>query len=188
MHRKSALSGFTLVELMVVLAIVAIVASITVPAMGTLIDRSKRHSSVSELIALINLARTTAIMEQRTVTLCPLDDSDKCIAEWNSRPVTVFLDDNANRKLDDPSNIIRIGSAPNHGHWTGHTANRPYLRFFSTGMSSYAIGNLVWCPSNNDSALAAQIVINMGGRPRLSEDQDGDGIVENANGNAVSCN
>ncbi|MDY6816166.1 MAG: GspH/FimT family pseudopilin [Pseudomonadota bacterium] len=187
MNNRKFLGGFTLVELLVTLAVVAVITSITVPSMNNLVQRSQRHSAVSEAIALINLARNTAIMEQRTITVCPLDLSHKCVAEWNTRPITVFRDDNSDRILDDSADIIRVGTIPENGYWTGNTASRPYLRFFPNGMASYAIGNMVWCPSNRDSKLAAQIVINMGGRPRLSEDHDDDGLIEDANGNAVNC-
>ena len=180
-------SGFTLVELMIVIVLISVVASYAIPSMGNLIDNSRRHSAVSEMVSLINLARNTAIMDQQTVTVCPLDASNQCTDSWNTLPITVFRDPDANRILAHEDDIVRISNLATGGSWDANTANRPYFRFFASGMASYAIGNMIWCPDDNNSHLAAQIVVNMGGRLRLSEDEDGDGMLEDANGNTVTC-
>lgn len=180
--------GFTLVELLIIITLIGLVTSFAVPSMEHLLSKSRRHSAVSDMITLINLTRNTAIMEQRTVTMCPLNQANHCTPDWNTLPITVFRDPDADRKLAHENDIVRVKSLSKGGTWKANSANRPYFRFFSSGMASYAIGNMVWCPDNSDSHMAAQIIINMGGRPRLSEDQDGDGMLEDANGNTVACN
>lgn len=180
-------AGFTLVELLVVILLVCVIATYAIPSMGNLVKSSRRHSVVSDMVRLINLARNTAIMNQQTVTVCPLDNTNKCTDSWNTLPITVFRDPNADRVLAHEDDIVRISNLTNGGAWDANTANRPYFRFFASGMADYAIGNMVWCPDDNDSYLAAQIVVNMGGRLRLSEDEDGDGMLEDANGNTVTC-
>lgn len=180
-------AGFTLVELMVAIVLISVIASYAIPSMGNLVDNSRRHSAVSDMVTLINLARNTAIMDQLTVTVCPLDANNTCTDSWNTLPITVFYDPNANRVLAHESDIVRVSNLAKGGRWNANTANRPYLRFFPSGMASYAIGNMIWCPDDNDSHLAAQIIVNMGGRLRLSEDEDGDGMLEDANGNTVTC-
>lgn len=179
--------GFTLVELMIVIVLISVIASYAIPSMGSLVDNSRRYSAVSDMVTLINLARHTAIMDQQTVTLCPLDVSNKCTDSWNTLPITVFYDPNADRVLAHEGDIVRVSNLAKGGSWDANSANRPYFRFFSSGMASYAIGNMVWCPGDMNSNLAAQIVVNMGGRLRLSEDENGDGMLEDANGNTVSC-
>lgn len=180
------ISGFTLVELLITLVIIVVITSIAAPAMDQLIQNSRRHTSVSDLIALINLARNTAIMEQQTVTLCPLNDDKQCATGW-AGTITVFRDPESDKILDDDSQIIRISQAPEGGYWTANTSSRPYFRFMPSGIANYAIGNLIWCPNNKDSTRAAQLVVNRGGRVRLSEDNNGDGVVENASGDPITC-
>ncbi|MDR9423734.1 MAG: GspH/FimT family pseudopilin [Marinobacter sp.] len=180
-------AGFTLVELLVVIALISLIASYTIPSVEKLVDNSRRHASVSDMVMLINLARNSAILEQVTVTLCPLDETDTCTHDWNTRPITIFRDPDSDRALADDSDIIRVSEVVEGGEWDANTSSRPYFRFFPSGMASYAVGNMIWCPKGNDSHLAAQIVVNMGGRLRLSEDQDGDGMIEDANGHTVTC-
>lgn len=181
-------SGFTLVELLIVITLIGLIATFAIPSMDKLLSKSHRHSAVSDMVTLINLTRNTAIMEQRTVTMCPLGQTNRCIDHWNTLPITVFRDPDANRELAHEDDIVRVKNLANGGTWKANNANRSYFRFFSSGMASYAIGNMIWCPENGDSFVAAQVVINMGGRPRLSEDRNGDGMLEDANGNTVVCN
>ncbi|WP_417532143.1 GspH/FimT family pseudopilin [Marinobacter lipolyticus] len=186
MKRNMLTRGFTLVELLFTLAIVAVITGLAAPAMDNLIQTNRRHTAVSDLITMINLARNTAIMEQQTITLCPLDKDRQCATDWTGI-ITVFRDPESDKTLDHDNQIIRISQVPEGGYWTANTSSRPYFRFMPTGIANYAIGNMIWCPDNKDPARAAQLIINRGGRIRLSKDTNGDGIVENASGTPITC-
>ncbi|MDX1458512.1 MAG: GspH/FimT family pseudopilin [Marinobacter sp.] len=180
------ISGFTLVELLVVLAISAILLANAIPGIGQLVNQSQRYSATSELIALINLARQTAIQERTSVTLCPLNETQTCTSDWRL-PLVAFRDPDRTKTLVSVNQLIREISPPTYGYLIVKSANRPYFQFRPSGMAREAIGNITWCPDDRDPTFASQIRINMGGRPLLSEDSDHDGIVEGTNGNPVSC-
>ena len=65
----SSARGITLVELIVVIAVLAIAAGIATPNLTTLINNNRTASQSNELIALINLARSQAIRSNDTATL-----------------------------------------------------------------------------------------------------------------------
>ena len=57
MRRTPRLIGFTLLELMIALAIMAVLGAITLPSFNALIDRQRLHAAVRHLQADIALAR-----------------------------------------------------------------------------------------------------------------------------------
>lgn len=178
--------GFTLVELLITIILVSIITSLAIPSFSDFIQKSQRHASVTQMISLINLARNTAIMEQQTITLCPLDEQNQCAHNWNG-DITAFRDSNADKALSSMEEIIRVNPPSPGGRWEANTGSRPYFRFTPTGIANYAIGNMIWCPRSGDMTSSAQVIINMGGRVRLSKDSDGDGIAENSNGMPIKC-
>lgn len=178
--------GVTLIELLFTITIVSIVLSFAIPGMQGVVGETRRHSATSELIAAINLARNTAIQEQLTVTLCPLNEKLQCGHDWN-KPITVFRDPNRSKSVTDSSQVVRVIDISRQGRVYAHSGNRSYFRFRSSGMAREAIGNLIWCPENDDNTVASQIRVNMGGRPLLAQDHDGDNIVEDTYGKPIKC-
>lgn len=178
--------GLTLIELIVVVVLVGVLAAMAVPGWSGLVTSSHKHAAVSELVTLINLARNTAIQEQISVTLCPLDTSGACSHDWN-QPITVFRDPARKRVLERQNQVIRVAMSQAHGRLIVKSAHRRYFGFRPSGHAREAIGNILWCPPDNDPGKASQIRINMGGRPILARDTSGDGIVEGADGAPVSC-
>ena len=71
-HLKSATSyqqGFTLIELMVTLAIATIIVLIAVPSFTTLIKNNRIIANSNTFISAISLARTEATKRGQTITL-----------------------------------------------------------------------------------------------------------------------
>lgn len=179
-------SGFTLVELSVVLAISAIILAFAIPSTANLINHSGRHTALSDLIATLNLARNTAINEQTTVTLCAIGTNSKCSNDW-SLPIVAFRDPNRSREIADESQIVRAMHPVETGRLIVRSGIHNYFRFQSSGWSRGTLGHFIWCPDSNDSRYAAQVRINMGGRPQMARDFDGDGVVEDASGAPIDC-
>ena len=60
-------NGFTLVELMVTLAVVGIITAMAAPSFGNMLNRQDLNKSSQELIAILNKARSVAVLERRVV-------------------------------------------------------------------------------------------------------------------------
>ena len=69
---RESLRGFTLVEMMVVIGIVAILAAIAAPNMGAMIKRQRIKTAAFDVFASLNFARSEAIKRNTTVTLTPV--------------------------------------------------------------------------------------------------------------------
>ena len=68
--------GYSVVELMVTLSVAATLATLTVPALGTLVQDQRRTTVVNELMATLMFARTEAAKRGRPVVVCGLRDAN----------------------------------------------------------------------------------------------------------------
>ena len=95
--------GFTLVELMVIVAVIGIIAVVAVPGMRALINASRLNGAASELTAALQLARSEAVRRNARVTVCGSSDGAACASAttWAQ-----FLVRQPNGTVDDPA-VIR---------------------------------------------------------------------------------
>ena len=87
---RAATAGFTLVELMVTLAVVGILAAVAVPAMTSLIAGNRLAGATNELASSLQLARSEAIRRNAQVTICATTNGTTCSAstDWSRWIVT----------------------------------------------------------------------------------------------------
>ena len=74
--------GFTLVELLVVMAVAAILATLAGPALWNFIQNARTTAQANELVTAINLARSEAVKRGESIELCASDDSADCGGAW----------------------------------------------------------------------------------------------------------
>ncbi|ENX38193.1 GspH/FimT family pseudopilin [Acinetobacter sp. NIPH 2100] len=76
--RLVSIAGFTLVELIITIAILAIIALMAAPSFATMYSRQKLESSARELVMKISEARSQAVLLRQTTGLClaSLSDTD----------------------------------------------------------------------------------------------------------------
>lgn len=105
--------GFTLTELMVTVAIAAILAALAAPAMTQLLADRAVDSQAQELATSLRLARSEAIKRGLEVSVCAstntADASPTCTGDtqW-AKGWLVFYDYNANGSLDGDDKAVRV--------------------------------------------------------------------------------
>ncbi len=75
MNKKSHSNGFTLVELLVVVAVFAIIATIAAPNLRTLFLENRATTQVNQLVEALNVARSEAVRRNQAVTLCRVGET-----------------------------------------------------------------------------------------------------------------
>jgi len=71
MNGKNLSRGFTLVELMVTVIVLAILVGVAVPGLDTLMRRNRIATASSDFSAAVAYARGEAVRRGKTVSLCP---------------------------------------------------------------------------------------------------------------------
>ncbi len=105
--------GVTLVELMVTVAVLAIIAMIAVPEFREMTARQRIHSTTNDLVTAVHFARSEAIRRGATVVMCKSSDGSICKTTANDWEVgwIVFVDTNGNDNRDNGEEIVRAWPA-----------------------------------------------------------------------------
>lgn len=107
------IQGFTLIELMVALAVVAILAMVAAPSMRTIIQNNRITTQVNSLLSDINLARSEAIKGAVNVQICtwnstanPSNPACDGGNDWSGGRV-ICADRNNNGVFCDATELVR---------------------------------------------------------------------------------
>jgi len=112
--------GFTLVELMIALAVLAIMVAIATPSFREISLNNRSSSNINNLLADLSMARSEAVKVARTASVAALG------GDWNSG-WEVFEDTNGNGVRDAGEELIKTAPSVNVGY-EGNPANLFTLR------------------------------------------------------------
>lgn len=186
--------GFTVIELVVTVALVAILAAIAVPAYTTMMTNNRMVGEINDFVGSLHFARSEAIKRGVDVTVCKSLDEQLCTTagDW-SQGWVIFQDTNSSQTRDgagcpgEPCEPLISAHSAFEGAdqfaGTGNPAN--WVQFNRNGFSGNSFGTFTLCESGKDPRKARAIVISRTGRIRLGEDTNGNGIVEGGGGDVL---
>lgn len=132
--------GFTLIELMITILVMAIVLMLAVPSFTTMIVNNRSIALGEDLASALNFARSEAVKRGRIVSICASNDGATCAGNWTDGYIA-FVDSAASETAAEPveGTILRVWDRPAQG--AAISAQRDgsdidFIRF--TGMGTLA--------------------------------------------------
>lgn len=169
--------GFSLVELVVTLAIALTLMAIAIPNFTQFIQNNQVIASSNNFIAAIHLTRTEAIKRNGRVTMCrsspPFDSCITTTGGWHSG--WILFEDHSSPGVRDNDEPILFISQPQSSDITiqGNRPVRNYISYTANGTSQLSSGafqaGTVRVCNKQGKEHARSIVINRLGRPRTAK-------------------
>jgi len=164
--------GFTLIELMVAIALAALLLSMAVPALDSFTTNARQTSAINDFVASMHLARNTAVTTNARVTICASSNGAACEAvPWNQGWI-VFADQNSNQLIDGDDAIVTSSSevrglTMQSGEFGLALQYRPNGRVTNAGANGNS-GQFTVCDERGVD-YAKVVIVDLSGRPRLSK-------------------
>lgn len=150
-------TGFTLVELMVTLAVAAILLTIGIPSFRDMIMNNRLVGQANEFAAAINLARSVSIKQQRNAYI-----TSNAGTNWASG-WTVWVDNDSD-DTQDADEILRVTQAFT-GTTTFTSTGKTQFRYSPTGLGDGA-DTLTLCDDRSDER-GREIDVSAAGRTNI---------------------
>ena len=151
--------GYTLLELLVALALTAVLATIAYPGFSVWLLDTRRDAIVTTALHAVHAARQFAATRDESIELCGTLDAMHCsgASDWTSGLLVIGADGTVHRNLP----------ALRSTHGPRLRSNRAVIRF-EAGTSFASPATIIICDRRGgDSARA--VIVSRSGRPRVSE-------------------
>jgi type IV fimbrial biogenesis protein FimT len=178
-HRSS---GFTMIELLIAVALTAMLLSMAVPALDQFTNNARQTSAINDFVASMQIARSTAVTTNFRTTVCASSNGVDCESVGWDEGWIVFGDRDADQNVDNDETVVAASNGM-EGVEIISAEFGDFLMYRPNGrvMTASALGNagqFTVC-DNRGSDRAKVLIVDLSGRPRLSKVM--------ADGSAPSC-
>lgn len=127
-----------MIELMVTLAVAAILLTAGVPSLKSFIQNNRAISQINQLVIAMNVARSEAVKRGSRISVCASANQTSCSgnADWSTGWI-IFTDNAGTAGVKDAAdNIIRVQEQLSGSTSLTSTSGDSFVQYFGTGRIS----------------------------------------------------
>lgn len=163
-------TGFTLIELVVTIAIAAILLGIAVPSFRTTITNNRITGISNALISSLVTARSEAIKRNANVRITAISSSDTS-NEWGGGGWRIWVDDNGDGSFSSGSDTLirQVAAVDSEFIVDAGVSNKTEIEFQASGLATasetFAIEPASSCPGTTLTTIRGRkVMLNATGR------------------------
>ncbi len=138
--------GFTLLELLIAIAIAAVLMTLAAPSLISVLKTNKLSGEVNDFISSLNVARSEAVHRNSQMTMCKSSNGTSCSGEWDAGWI-VFVDPANTGVVDVGEEIILVNDGLDSAQYTlrGNSNVQNRVVFSARGYGVGSNGQLAVC-------------------------------------------
>lgn len=163
-------TGLTVIELMITVAIAAVILTTAIPAMGRFVQEQRVTATTNHLVSNLQYARHEAVFRNIYVAACPSSDGLSCTGgnRWDQGWI-VYVDANRSQQPEHPEDILRVVGEDDR--MIMHSAGRHRVRFQGHG-GAYGTNLTIRVCDPDEQASPRAVIVSNPGRIRSTRDID----------------
>ena len=178
---QGQISGYTLIELLITLAVISILALNIFPNLSALLAQERSVVMTNNLAGALAYARSEAVTKQMTIITCQSNNGSKCnqSENWHNGWI-IFADKNQNKQREPEEMLLKVYAATDNGTqviFNGSGAGIKYYMKYKPSGAAWPNGSFLIC--NPNIGVGKALIMTQSGRLRLSKTQ--------TNGSAITC-
>lgn len=169
MNHTRNLKGFSVLELLIVIAIVSTMAMFALPNMTRLMQSNRMTTAKNALLATLHQARSESASTSRNAVLCPSANGHQCLTtgDW-SRGWLLYRDDNANGRFDPVESLLQVHEMDVTDLRVRTSDGRRKVTYRNLGRADGTNVSFIFCDRRGDAGGGLVVVANSG-RMRSSD-------------------
>lgn len=156
-------SGFTMVELMIVGAILIVLISIGGPGLQNFIKNNRILAQTNVFMVSVKTARSEAMTQRVPVRFCGSNDGASCTGSWSDGHIA-FTDNDGNGAVNGDDIIVLVNRTENPDINITYSGGN-FIEFDRRGRAVGSSGNLLFC-DDRGSDYARGITVDPIGRSK----------------------
>ena len=169
---QSQIHGYTLIELLVTLAVFSILALNVFPNLSSLLAQERSIVLTNNLAGALAYARSESVTKNIMIITCQSNNGSECnrSGNWHNGWI-IFTDINNNKQREPEETLLRVYPSVNNGTqaiFNGALNRDHYLQYKPSGRA-YPNGSFLIC--NPNIGIGKALIMTQSGRLRLSKKQ-----------------